>query len=89
MVHCVNECPSIMQQVKLEESKKDAFIVVLPEAGIDWYAIGQCLCESCHFDVRWGLHAVSLRKENIDLLEKGLNIIKSPPTNGLRYLHNL
>ena len=79
LVHCAIECPSIMQELKVEECKK---IFVLPEVGIDWYTIGHCIS---HFDVKWGLHATSLRKENIDLLEKGLNV-KSPPTNRLKYL---
>ena len=83
LVHCANECPSIMQELKVEESKKNAFLIVLPEAGIDWYAIGYCIS---HFDVRWGIHATSLTTEDIDLLKQGLNV-KSPPTNGLKYLH--
>ena len=83
LVHCATECTSIMHKFKVEESKQNEFIIVLPEAGIDWYAIGHCIS---HFDVRWGLHTTSLRKENIDLLEKGLNV-KSPPTNRLKHLH--
>ena len=89
LVHCAYECPSTMHNLKVEYSEKDAFIVVEPEVGIDWYAMGYCIS---HFDERWGLHATSLRKENIDLLEKG---VKSPPANtspptmsgGLKYLH--
>ena len=88
-VHCAYECPSIMPNLGEKESEKSAFIVVEPEVGIDWYAMGYCIS---HFDERWGLHATSLRKENIDLLEKG---VKSPPANtspptmsgGLKYLH--
>ena len=89
LVHCAYECPSIMSNLEVEYSEKNAFIVVEPEVGIDWYAMGYCIS---HFDERWGLHATSLRKENIGLLEKGL---KSPPTGksppimsgGLKYLH--
>ena len=92
LVHCAYECPSIMHDLKVEYSEKNAFIVVEPEVGIDWYAMGYCIS---HFDERLGLHATSLRKENIDLLEKGLNV-RSPPTSmssptsvsrGLKYLH--
>ena len=84
LVHCAYECPSIMHDLKVEYSEKNAFIVVEPEVGIDWYAMGYCIS---HFDERWSLHATSLGKENIDLLEKGL---KSPPTSvagRLKYLH--
>ena len=67
------------------EEKQCAFIVVLPEVGIDWYAMGHCIS---HFDQRWGLHATNLRKENIYLLKEGL---KSSPSiekpGGLKYLH--
>ena len=82
LVHIAYECPSIMHSLKVEYSEKNAFIVVLPEVGIDWYAMGYCIS---HFDERWGLYTTSLRKENIDLLEKGL---KSSPTvpGRLRYL---
>ena len=89
LVHCAYECPSIMSNLKVLYSEKNAFIVVEPEVGIDWYAMGYCIS---HFDERWGLHATSLRKENIDLLEKGLKspiTSKSPPnvSGRLRYLH--
>ena len=70
-----------MHDLKVEYSEKNAFIVVEPEVGIDWYAMGYCIS---HFDERWGLHATSLRKKNIDLLEEGL---KSPPKGTLKYLH--
>ena len=78
-----------MHDLKVEYSEKNAFIVVEPEVGIDWYAMGYCINR---FDERWGLHATSLRKENIGLLEKGLKsppTSKSPPTmsGGLKYLH--
>ena len=85
LVHCAYECPSIMDDLNVEYSEKNAFIVVEPEVGIDWYAMGYCIS---HFDERWGLHATCLRKENIDLLEKGL---KSPHLTSvsarLKYLH--
>ena len=85
LVHCAYECPSIMYNLKVEYSKQNTFIVVEPEVGIDWYAMGYCIS---HFDERWGLHATSLRKENIEVLEKGL---KSPNltgvSGGLKYLH--
>ena len=85
LVHCAYECSRIMHDLKVEYSEKDKFIVVLPEVGIDWYATGYCIS---HFKEWWGLHATSLRKENIDLLEKGL---KSPHLTSvpgrLKYLH--
>ena len=90
LVHCAYECPSIMPNLEEKESENNAFIVVEPEVGIDWYAMGYCIS---HFDGRWGLHTTSLRKENIDLLEKGLKsprASKSPLTSvscGLKYLH--
>ena len=86
LVHCAYECPSIMQGLKVQyNEEKNAFIVVEPKVGIDWYAMGYCIS---HFDERWGLHATSLRKENIDLLVQGLG--SSPPTSAssgsLQYL---
>ena len=90
LVHCAYECPSIMPNLNKKYSEKNAFIVVEPEVGIDWYAMGHSIR---HFHGRWGLHATSLRKENIDLLEKGLkspSTSKSPLTSvsgGLKYLH--
>ena len=85
-VHCVNECPSIMPDLKVEYSEENAFIIVLPEVHIDWYAMGYCIR---HIDGRWGLRTTSLVQGNIDLLEKGL---KSPPLTDkvqgrLQYLH--
>ena len=85
LVHCAYECPSIMPNLKVEYSRINAFIVVEPEVGIDWYAMGYCIS---HFDERWGLYATSLRKENIDLLEKGLKSPNSTCVSGrLKYLH--
>ena len=81
LVHCAYECPSIMPKLNVAYSEENTFIVVEPEVGIDWYAMGYCIS---HFDERWGLHATSLRKKNIDLLEEGL---KSPPKGTLKYLH--
>ena len=84
LIHCANECSSIMQELKVEYTEKNAFIVVLPEVGIDWFAMGHCIS---HFDENWGLHAIRLRKENINLLKEGLT---SPPTSmpgRLKYLH--
>ena len=79
--------------------KSEEPIVVEPEVGIDWYAMGYCIS---HFDekVKWGLHATILRKENIDLLQEGLNSLPSteepcrglnslPPTDQKRHRHML
>ena len=85
LVHCAYECPSIMADLKVKYSEKNTFIVVEPEVGIDWYAMGYCIS---HFDERWGLHATGLRKENIDLFEKGLKSPNSTSVSGrLKYLH--
>ena len=84
LVHCAYECPSIMHDLKVEYSEKNAFIVVEPEVGIDWYAMGYCIS---HFDERWGLHAASLRKKNIDHLEKGLKSSSISVPGRLEYLH--
>ena len=84
LVHCAYECPSIMHDLEVGYSETNAFIVVEPEVGIDWYAMGYCIS---HFDERWGLHTTSLRKENIDLLEKGLKSPNSTSVSGrLKYL---
>ena len=87
LVHCAYECPSIMDRLKVSygEEKECAFIVVEPEVGTDWYAMGHCIS---HFDQRWGLHAISLRKENIELLQEGFNSLPSiEKPGGLKYLH--
>ena len=81
LVHCAYECFRIMPNLKVPYSENNAFIVVEPDVGIDWYAMGYCIS---HFDERWGLHAKSLRKESVDLLEKG---IKCPPKGTLKYLN--
>ena len=95
LVHFAHESPSI---IELNEQDND-FIVVEPEVGIDWYTMGYCIS---HFDKMWGLHVTSLRKENIDLLKKGLKSpdhleksLKSSPSTciptasntSLKYLH--
>ena len=85
LVHCAYECPRIMHDLKVEYCERNAFIVVEPEVGIDWYAMGYCIS---HFNKRWGLHATGLRKENIDLLEKGLKSPNQTSVPGtLKYLH--
>ena len=85
LVLCAYECPSIMHDLKVEYSEKNTCLVVKPEVGIDWYAMGYCIS---HFDERWGLHATGLRKKNIDLLEKGLKSPNSTSVSGrLKYLH--
>ena len=86
LVHCAYECPSIMNR---SYSKENQFIVVEPKVGIDWYAMGYCIS---HFDESWGLHihATNLRKENIDLLRKGLDeesLQKKAPGASLKYLY--
>ena len=73
-----------MERLQLPKSEEP--IVVEPEVGIDWYAMGYCIS---HFNERWGLHATSLRKQNIDLLQKGLNSFPSteePDREGLNSL---
>ena len=72
LVHCAYECPSIMERLRLPKIEEP--IVVLPEVGIDWYALGYCIS---HFDKKWGVFATGLRKEDIDLLQKGLNSLPS------------
>ena len=91
LVHCAHECPSIMN-LKVPYSEENAFIVVEPELSIDWYAVGYCVG---HIDERWGIctHSTSLRKENVELLKKGINSSsptsekdRRPPQPGLQYL---
>ena len=79
LVHCACECPSIMD--KLEVPQEHPFIVVEPEVGIDWYAMGYCIT---HFiDKRWGLHIHATSLRNLEILKKGF---KSSPPSGLKYL---
>ena len=68
LVHCAYECPSIMDSVKVDYSKRGT-IDVRPEVGFDWYATGYCISR---FDERWGLVMNNEPKEDIDLLVKGL-----------------
>ena len=68
LVHCAYECPSIMDSVKVDYSKRDT-INVAPVVGFDWYATGYCIS---HFDQRWGLLFAHESEEYIDLLVKGL-----------------
>ena len=69
LVHCAYECPSIMDSVKVDYSKRDS-VFVRPVVGFDWYATGFCIS---HFDERWGL-AIEDRMgmEGVNLLVKGL-----------------
>ena len=70
LVHCAYECPSIMDSVKVDYSKRDTDTInVAPEIGFDWYTIGYCIR---HFDRRWGLIFNDYNLEGIDLLVKGL-----------------
>ena len=68
LVRCAYECPSIMDSVKVDYSKRDT-IDVRPVVGFDWYAAGYCIS---HFYERWGLVMENVSEENIDLLVKGL-----------------
>ena len=69
LVHCAYECPSIMDSVKVDYSKRDT-IEVRPVVGFDWYATGYCIS---HFDERWGLRiGDDMGIEGIYLLVKGL-----------------
>ena len=73
-----------MERLQLPKSEEP--IVVLPEVGIDWYAMGYCIS---HFDKKWGLHATGLRKENIELLQKGLNSLPSTEDPSIESLNSL
>ena len=69
LVHCAYECPSIMDSVWVDYSKRDA-IVVSPVVGFDWYATEYCIS---HFDERWGLRIDDdMGMEGVNLLVKGL-----------------
>ena len=69
LVHCAYECPSIMDSVKVDYSKRDTIIDVKPVVGFDWYVTGYCISR---FDERWGLRMFYTSEEIIDLLLKGL-----------------
>ena len=75
--------PILCKIWKCRYSEENAYIVVEPKIGIDWYAMGHCIS---HFDERWGLHVTSLREENVNLLVQGL-----PPSSNvqgrIQYLH--
>ena len=83
LVHCAYECPSIMDSVKVDYSKRDT-IYVVPVVGFDWYATGYCIS---HFDERWGLWIEdNIGMEGVNLLVKGL---RSSPIakKRIRYLY--
>ena len=69
LVHCAYECPSIVDYIK--NIKADSSVEVEPVVGLDWYATGYCIS---HFNHKWSLkiQGVFLKKENINLLIKGL-----------------
>ena len=69
LVHCAYECPSIMDSVNVDYSKRDT-IGVRPLVGFDLYATGYCIS---HFDERWGLRIDNqMGMEGVNLLVKGL-----------------
>ena len=70
LVHYAYECPSIMDSVKVDYSKRNT-INVEPVVSFDWYAIGYCIS---HFDERWGFRFLNIyeSEENTELLMKGL-----------------
>ena len=72
LVHCAYECPSIMDSMKVDYSKRET-IYVTPVVGFDWYATGYCIS---HFDEKWGLSINDndniMGIEKINLLVKGL-----------------
>ena len=70
LVHCAYECSTVMQDLEVQYSEENAYIVVEPKIGIDWYAMGHCIS---HFDKRWGLHVTSLKEEDVNLMFKGLS----------------
>ena len=78
LVHCAYECPSIMDSVKVDYSRRDT-IEVRPVVGFDWYVTGYCIS---HFDERWGLRIdEDMGMEGVNLLVKGLT---SSPTSTKR-----
>ena len=69
LVNCAYECPSIMDSVKVDYSKRDT-INVTPVVGFDWYATGYCIS---HFDERWEISVYdNMGMDNYDLLVTGL-----------------
>ena len=87
LVHCAYECPSIVDSVKVDYSKRDT-INVEPVVGFDWYVTGYCIS---HFAERWGLvFDDKMGMEGVNLLVKGLR--SSPVARGriqLLMLHSL
>ena len=78
LVHCAYECPSIMDSVKVDYSKRDTIYVIRPVVGFDWYATGYCIS---HFDEKWGLSFTdNMGMEGVNLLVKGLR--SSPIARG-------
>ena len=67
LVHCVYECPSIMQGVSVKNIVGISYVE--PVVGFDWYVTGYCIS---HFNVAWNLSTKHATDENIDLLAKGL-----------------
>ena len=83
LVHCAYECPSIMDSVKVDYSKRDT-ILVSPFVGFDWYATGYCIS---HFDERWGLHVYdNMGMDNSVLLVAGLQFF-AVAKGRIHYLH--
>ena len=83
LVHCAYECPSIMNSVQVDYSRR-VTIYVTPVVGFDWYATGYCIS---HFDERWGIIVYdSMGMDNYVLLVKGLQF--SAVVKGrIHYLH--
>ena len=71
LVHCAYECPSIMDSVNVDYSKRTRDTIhVRPVVGFDLYATGYCIS---HFDERWGPGINDdMGMEGVNLLVKGL-----------------
>ena len=67
LVHCVYECPSIMQCLNVKNIVGSSYLE--PVVGFDWYVTGYCIG---HFSVEWSLSIVHATDYNIDLLVKGI-----------------
>ena len=67
LVHCVYECPSIIQSVNDKNIVGSCYVE--PVVGFDWCVTGYCIS---HFNVEWGLSIEHATDENIELLVKGL-----------------